>query len=105
MGRWKRELNVHEAEAFPGNGHRTAEQQRIHVLESENRQLRMERDILKKATLSSMDQCNTIHTTFDMEGGEYGTMRSTWPVGFTKSRGVATVEHWAIVERYRPGSG
>ena len=50
IGRWKRELNVHEAEAFPGNGHRTAEQQRIHVLESENRQLRMERDILTKAT-------------------------------------------------------
>jgi len=49
IGRWKRELNVHEAEAFPGNGHRTAEQQRIHVLESENRQLRMEREILQKA--------------------------------------------------------
>ena len=50
IGRWKRELHVHEAAAFPGNGHRTAEQQRIHTLESENRQLRMEREILKKAT-------------------------------------------------------
>lgn len=50
IGRWKRELNAHEAEAFPGHGHRPAEQQRIHALESENRRLRMERDILKKAT-------------------------------------------------------
>ena len=50
IGRWKRELNDYEAASFPGNGHRTAEQQRIHALESENRQLRMEREILKKAT-------------------------------------------------------
>jgi len=50
IGRWKGELESHETEAFPGNGKRTAEQQRIHALESENRRLRMERDILKKAT-------------------------------------------------------
>lgn len=50
IGRWKDELERHAAEAFPGHGKRTAEQQRIHELESENRRLRMERDILKKAT-------------------------------------------------------
>ena len=50
IGRWKGELEGHASEAFPGNGHRTAEQQRIHALESENRRLRMEREILKKAT-------------------------------------------------------
>jgi len=50
IGRWKGELAAHEAEAFPGKGNRTGEQQRIHELESENRRLRMERDILKKAT-------------------------------------------------------
>jgi transposase len=36
--------------AFPGNGKRTAEQQHIHELEAENRRLRMEKEILKKAT-------------------------------------------------------
>jgi transposase len=50
IGRWKREIEAHTADAFPGNGKRTGEQQRIHELESENRRLRMEREILKKAT-------------------------------------------------------
>lgn len=50
IGRWKEEWEAHQTEAFPGKGKRPAEQQRIHELESENRRLRMERDILKKAT-------------------------------------------------------
>ena len=50
IGRWKGELDNHDTEAFPGKGKRATEQQRIHELESENRRLRMERDILKKAT-------------------------------------------------------
>lgn len=50
IGRWKDELETQAVEAFPGHGKRPAEQQRIHELESENRRLRMERDILKKAT-------------------------------------------------------
>ncbi len=50
IGRWKRQLEDVASEAFPGKGKRTAEQQRIHELEMENRRLRMEKDILKKAT-------------------------------------------------------
>jgi transposase len=50
IGRWKRELETDAAEAFPGKGKRTAEQQRIYELEAENRRLRMEKEILKKAT-------------------------------------------------------
>ncbi len=50
IGRWKQDLEDNGAEAFPGKGKRTAEQQRIHELEAENRRLRMEKDILKKAT-------------------------------------------------------
>jgi transposase len=50
IGRWKRELEDNAGEAFPGKGKRTAEQQRIHELESENRRLWMEKEILKKAT-------------------------------------------------------
>jgi len=50
IGRWKRQLEGDSSEAFPGKGKRTAEQQRIHELETENRQLRMEKEILKKAT-------------------------------------------------------
>jgi len=50
IGRWKRQLEDDGSAAFPGKGKRTAEQQRIHELEKENRRLRMEKDILKKAT-------------------------------------------------------
>ena len=50
IGRWKDELEAPKAEAFPGKGQRPAEPQRIHELEEENRRLRMEREILKKAT-------------------------------------------------------
>ncbi len=48
IGRWKDELENHATDAFGGQGQRTAEPQRIHELESENRRLRMEREILKK---------------------------------------------------------
>ena len=47
IGRWQRQLEGHAADAFPGKGKRSAEQQRIHDLETENRRLRMEREILK----------------------------------------------------------
>ncbi len=50
IGRWQRQLEGQAADAFPGKGKRSAEQQRIHDLEMENRRLRMEREILKKAT-------------------------------------------------------
>jgi len=47
IGRWKRELAEDASEAFPGKGKRSAEQQLIHDLETENRRLRMEKEILK----------------------------------------------------------
>ncbi len=50
IGRWRRQLEDNAAEAFPGKGKRTAEEQRIHELEKENRRLRMEKESLKKAT-------------------------------------------------------
>ena len=49
--RWYREFIVQSTEAFAGNGHLSADQQRIQELEAENRRLKMEKDILKKATV------------------------------------------------------
>jgi transposase len=46
--RWRDEQRDSGAEAFRGNGKRTAEQERIRELESEVRRLQMERDFLKK---------------------------------------------------------
>jgi len=50
LRRWKRELVQDGGVAFPGKGHQTPDQAEVHRLQEENRRLRMERDILKKAT-------------------------------------------------------
>ena len=50
LRRWKKELASEGKQAFPGNGKLTDEQEELRKLREENRQLRMERDILKKAT-------------------------------------------------------
>lgn len=49
LGRWIREYEADEAEAFRGNGRRTEEQEELRRLREENRLLKMEREILKKA--------------------------------------------------------
>ena len=49
IGRWKRGLESGDS-TFQGHGKLTPDQQRIKELETENRRLKMEKDILKKAT-------------------------------------------------------
>ena len=48
--RWKHELTGEGADAFRGHGRRTEEAEELHCLREENRKLRLEREILKKAT-------------------------------------------------------
>ena len=50
LRKWKQQLAAKPEQAFPGNGKLSAEQEELRRLQQENRQLRMERDILKKAT-------------------------------------------------------
>ena len=50
LGRWVKEFQEDESEAFRGNGKRSIEQEELRRLREENRRLKMERDILKKAT-------------------------------------------------------
>ena len=47
---WKRALDAQGADAFPGHGRRTPQEQELARLREDNRRLRLERDILKKAT-------------------------------------------------------
>jgi transposase len=47
---WNRKLDAEGKEAFPGHGHRPPLEEENHRLRAENKRLRMERDILKKAT-------------------------------------------------------
>ena len=49
LSRWKRELEENGEQAFPGHGRLMPDRERIHQLERENKILRQERDILKKA--------------------------------------------------------
>ena len=50
LGRWIKEFQTDDSEAFRGNGKLTSEQEELRRLREENRRLKMERDILKKAT-------------------------------------------------------
>jgi len=49
LWRWRQQLEADGADAFPGHGRLTPEQERLRQLERENEILRQERDILKKA--------------------------------------------------------
>jgi len=49
IGRWVRESQEEDGHAFRGNGKLTPEQEELRRLKEENKRLKMERDILKKA--------------------------------------------------------
>ena len=51
LGRWVKEQQADDGHAFRGNGKLTPEQAEIRQLKEENRRLKMEKDILKKATV------------------------------------------------------
>lgn len=49
LRRWQKQMEKEGQHAFPGKGHMTPEKEELHRLRKENKQLRMEREILKKA--------------------------------------------------------
>ena len=51
LGRWIREAEKDDGHAFRGNGKLTPEQLELRRLKEENRKLKMEREILKKAAV------------------------------------------------------
>jgi transposase len=51
LGRWIKELEPEDGQAFRGNGKLTPEQAKIRELEQKVKRLEMEKDILKKATV------------------------------------------------------
>ena len=51
LGRWIKQHESDDGQAFRGNGKLTAEQVEIRRLREENKRLKMEKEILKKATV------------------------------------------------------
>ena len=50
LGRWKQQNEAEGTDAFPGKGNMSPEKEELSRLRKENKHLRMEREILKKAT-------------------------------------------------------
>ncbi len=46
---WKKQLETDDNQAFPGKGHMIPEKEELYRLRKENKRLRVEREILKKA--------------------------------------------------------
>ena len=46
---WKKQLETDDNQAFPGKGYILPEKEELYRLRNENKRLRMEREILKKA--------------------------------------------------------
>ena len=49
LARWRREYLAKEKQAFPGTGHQASETEELNRLREENRRLKLEKEILKKA--------------------------------------------------------
>jgi len=58
LGRWIKEAENDDGHAFRGNGKLTPEQDEIRKLREENKRLKMEREILKKATVFFAKETN-----------------------------------------------
>lgn len=51
LGRWVKESQSDDGQAFRGNGKLTPDQEEIRTLKTQVKKLQMEKDILKKATV------------------------------------------------------
>ncbi|MGC1510869.1 MAG: IS3 family transposase [Ketobacter sp.] len=73
LGRWIQECQGDDGQAFRGNGKLTEEQAEIRRLREENRRLKMEKEILKKATVF-FGKRNALKYAFITQN------KKTWPV-------------------------
>jgi transposase len=51
LGRWVQEFRADQDDAFRGNGNLTPDQEELRRLREENRRLKLEREVLKKAAV------------------------------------------------------
>ncbi len=101
LRRWEREGTADPQQAFPGQGQMKPDQLEIERLRREVTKLKAERDILKKAAVSSTGHSNTLCSTMDAKGDLYEDGTSGVVCG-PESGFVATMETGAVIERDRP---
>ena len=78
LGRWVSEQRADGGQSFRGNGKVTPEQEENLKWKSQVKNLRMEKEILKKATVDSMGQGNTKYSTVITGGFCDGSNGKTW---------------------------
>jgi transposase len=92
LGRWVKEhQRSSDGQAFRGNGKLTPDQAEIRQLREENRRLKMEKDILKKATVDSTGQCNTQYWMTDYGVLCNGSNGKAWVERRREIRGLETM--------------
>lgn len=92
--KWQEQLRVKgEDNAFRGPGAKLAsERSEIERLKREVKELREERDILKKAAACSTGRCNTLFFSSDLGSAVHDKNGKTWPKRPTESRVVGSME-------------
>ena len=98
LGSWIKEHESVDGQAFRGNGKLTAEQSEIRHLREENRRLKMEKDILKKATVDSTGQCNMMCLNHFRDFQEAASFKNKRPNDPAEVRTVGQVEKRSVAQ-------
>lgn len=94
---WVRQAEI-DAGRGPAGALTTEEREELSRLRRENQMLRMEKEILKKATVGSTDRCNIF--CFSRRPGDdaHGTNRTAWALAFAEAGTLAAMEEWAVAQ-------
>lgn len=91
LGRWVKEFNRDDGQAFRGNGKLTPDQEEIRKLKAQVKRLEMEKDILKKATVDSIGHSNTEYLIVNSGDLCYGQNWKTRTKRWREGRNMGTL--------------
>jgi transposase-like protein len=89
--RWVLEHRADDGQSFRGNGKLTPEQEEIRKLRSQVKNLKMEKEILKKATVDSTGRRNTEYSEIYTGGFCDGSTWQAWFKRYTERGTLATM--------------